>query len=214
MEFRLVSSSNHASPTGALPFLIPPSTPGDADSQRPVPSNKLEKYALHKGSRRVPEVSVSRLDAYQALLDHRIRNAWLYALYLSGPNSDLLHRLYVGPVSASKPVQATVLYQLRQAAEAEILHSIGATRVPSEALYTGAEQAFEALAAALGTDDWFFANTGPGLFDTAVFAYTHLLLDEELGWVDTRLRDALLQFPALVEHRNRLYDKCWGKNNA
>ncbi|KAI0134758.1 putative mitochondrial outer membrane protein [Xylariales sp. AK1849] len=209
VQFQIVPSSNHASPTGALPFLIPPSTAGDADSQVPIPSNKLEQWALDQRSEKVPDVPSLRLEAYQSLLDHRIRNAWLYSLYLSQANSQLLKDLYIAPVSTSWAVQTTVLYQLRRAAEAEILQSAGATVADPSTLYRGAEQAFEALAAALGSDDWFFGNSGPGLFDAALFAYTHLLLDASLKWEDTRLKDALQRNTSLVNHRDRILVKCW-----
>ncbi|KAM0808570.1 hypothetical protein AB5N19_08913 [Seiridium cardinale] len=209
VQFRIVPSTNHASPTGALPFLVPSSTPSDADSQIPVPSNRLERYALDHGADKVPDIDSLRVDAYQSLLDHRIRNAWLHALYLSSANRGLLSHLYVTPLSASILVQTTVRYQLRRAAEAEILQSAGTIRVDPVALYRDAEQAFDALAAALGPSDWFFGNSGPGLFDAALFAYTHLLLDDSLPWADTRLTDSLQKFQTLVDHRNRILAKCW-----
>ncbi|KAK6854562.1 hypothetical protein PG990_008029 [Apiospora arundinis] len=212
VEFRITPSSNHASPTGALPFLIPSSDPNDAASQTPIPSNKLERFALERGSEKLADTTGSKLDAYQALLDHRIRNAWLYTLYLSTGNAPLLSQLYVEPCSTSTVVRSTIMHKLRGAAEAEILQSIGAPRVPPTTLYIGAEQAFEALSAGLGSDRWFFGNSRPGLFDAAVFAYTHLLLDDNLAWIDTRLRDSLLKFPALVEHRERLFSRCWGQS--
>ncbi|KAK6089100.1 hypothetical protein SCUP234_00304 [Seiridium cupressi] len=209
VQFRIVPSTNHASPTGALPFLVPSSTPSDADSQIPVPSNRLERYALDHGADKVPDIDSLRVDAYQSLLDHRIRNAWLHALYLSSANRRLLSHLYVTPLSASMLVQTTVRYQLRRAAEAEILQSAGTTSVDPVALYRDTEQAFDALAAALGSSDWFFGNSGPGLFDAALFAYTHLLLDDSLPWADTRLTDSLQKFQTLVDHRNRILAKCW-----
>ena len=48
-------------------------------------------------------------------------------------------------------------------------------------IYSEAEKAFEALSFLLGDDEWFFGSVKPGLFDAAVFAYTHLLLDDGLG---------------------------------
>ncbi|KAI0171311.1 hypothetical protein BJ166DRAFT_589385 [Pestalotiopsis sp. NC0098] len=214
VEFRLISSTNHASPTGALPFLITPSTPSDFGSQVPVPSNKLERYALDHGAQKVPDVDTLRLEAYQSLLDHRIRNAWLYALYLSPANSSLLSKLYVAPVSATGLVQITVRYQLQRAAEAEILQSVGTVKVDPAVLYRDAEQAFDALSAALGSGDWFFGNSGPGLFDATLFAFTHLLLDESLPWADTCLGDLLRNFENLVGHRDRILAKCWPELGA
>ncbi|KAK8098490.1 mitochondrial outer membrane protein [Apiospora kogelbergensis] len=130
VQFRIASSNNHASPTGALPFLIPSSSPSDAASQTPIPSNRLERFALEQGSEKLADAAGSKLDAYQALLDHRIRNAWLYTLYLSPGNASLLSQLYVEPCSTSTVVRTTILHKLRRAAEAEILQSIGAPRVP------------------------------------------------------------------------------------
>lgn len=179
-----------------------------------MPSNKLETYALDHGSHRVPDVPGLRVEAYQSLLDHRIRNAWLYALYLSPANAQLLARLYVNPTSANGIVRASTVFQLRRAAEAEILQSVGAPRADAAAVYKDAEQAFEALETALGSGPWFFGNSGPGLFDAAVFAYTHLLLDESLGWTDARLSGSLRRFPKLVEHRNQLLDRCWPENGG
>lgn len=197
-----------------MPFLITPSTPSDFGSQVPVPSNKLERYALDHGAQKVPDVDTLRLEAYQSLLDHRIRNAWLYALYLSPANSSLLSKLYVAPVSATGLVQITVRYQLQRAAEAEILQSVGTVKVDPAVLYRDAEQAFDALSAALGSGDWFFGNFGPGLFDAALFAFTHLLLDESLPWADTRLGDSLRKFENLVGHRDRILAKCWPELGA
>ena len=73
-------------------------------------------------------------------------------------------------------------------------------------MYNQAEEAFAALDTLLAKDDWFFGTSGPGLFDASVFAYTHLLLDDELakGWADTRLRDALRSRPGLIMHRDRI----------
>lgn len=52
-----------------------------------------------------------------------MRDAWLYALYLSPPNERVLRRWYVDPVSRSAPVRDTVLRQLRAAVRAEIAKS-------------------------------------------------------------------------------------------
>jgi metaxin len=81
IQHRLLSSSNHASPTGVLPFLLP-AFHGPQSSQEPplpVPSNKLVKFASENGSK-VKEPPSTRYEAYQSLLDHRIRNAWVRAI--------------------------------------------------------------------------------------------------------------------------------------
>ncbi|KAH8670903.1 hypothetical protein BX600DRAFT_457788 [Xylariales sp. PMI_506] len=209
VEFRIVPSTNHASPTGALPFLIPPSSPSDPDSQIPIPSGKLEQWVLAHAAISITDVASSKVDAYQTLLDYRIRSAWLHALYLSPANSKLLTELYIAPASATKLVQTTIFYQLRSAAEAQILQATGATRVNPATLYDKAQQAFEALATALGSNEWFFGNSEPGVFDAAVFSYTHLLLDSSLNWEDARLTRSLEQSPSLIAHRNRILARCW-----
>jgi metaxin len=71
-------------------------------------------------------------------------------------------------------------------------------------LYSEADKAFEALSILLNSSSWFFGNKGPGLFDASVFAYTQLLLDESMGWEETRLGRALRRRKNLVEHRHRM----------
>ncbi|KAL7623067.1 hypothetical protein AAE478_006746 [Parahypoxylon ruwenzoriense] len=213
VEFRVVPSSNHASPTGALPFLLPASSPSNSAAHAPIPSSKLEEYAAGNGTSKVPDVPSLKLEAYESLLDYRIRNAWLHSLYLSRPNSALLSHLYVTPFSRSQIVRATILYKLRDAAEAEILRSMGTRVVDPRALYKGAKEAFEALSIVLGSEDWFFGSPEPSLFDATVFAYTHLLLHDGLAWEDQRLTDIVKEFPNLVEHGDRIWQRCWGPNS-
>ena len=101
-------------------------------------------------------------------------------------------------------MRLTIARELRFAAEKE-LHKFSAI-INAESLYNQAEEAFAALDTLLGQDKWFFGASRPGLFDASVFAYTHLLLDEELGrgWLDTRLRDALMSRRRLIMHRDRI----------
>ncbi|KAI1091940.1 hypothetical protein F5B19DRAFT_247939 [Rostrohypoxylon terebratum] len=203
VNFQVVSSTNHASPSGALPFLLPPSSP------KPVVSSQLEQYAAEHGTTKVSDVPTPKLEAYESLLDVRIRNAWLFALYLSRANTDLLSRLYITPVSASRVVQATSLYHLRRAAESDILRTLNTPIVNGKTLYEGAREAFEALSTILGDDDWFFGTVQPGLFDAKVFSYTHLLLDDRLVWGDWTLTEIVMEFPNLVAHRDRILESCW-----
>ncbi|KAI2601726.1 hypothetical protein GGR54DRAFT_645616 [Hypoxylon sp. NC1633] len=208
VDFRVLPSTNHASPTGALPFLLPPSDPTSA-AYPPIPSNKLEQYAAENGTSKVSEVRDLKLEAYESLLDHRIRTAWLYSLYLARSNSSLISHLYVTPVSRSQVVRTTILYQLRNAAEAEILRSMGMSVVDSRALYDGAREAFGAISTLLGSRPWVFGTSEPSLFDATLFSYTHPLLDDRLAWEDRRLVEIVKEFPNLVEHRNRILQKCW-----
>jgi len=263
-NLKLSSSNNHASPNGALPFLIPGPSGGSGSSSSTapppvaspsiVPSNKLEQFALtHAQSHSGPSISDiptsqnHRLESYTALLDHAIRNAWLYTLYLDPANTSLLRHWYILPTSNSSVVQTATLYQLRAAAEAEIIKSAGGgvqstlqavysqasgsagrediSQRESNKIYTEARRAFAAIAACLEQtatqSGWFFGTKDPGVFDAAVFAYTYLILldpaasagadsGSEVSWGDGTLADIVREFPALVRHRDRVHERCWG----
>lgn len=210
IDFHVRSSNNHASPTGALPFLLPPSTPSNPRPQKPIGSSKLEQYGLDNGKSKLADNLGSRLDAYESLLDHRIRNAWLYTLYLSPANVGLLAHLYINTATTSWPVRAMLAYQLRNAAEREILRSTARDAIDPAALYRGSTEAWKALDAVLGDDSWFFGSEVPGLFDATVFSYTYLILHDGLEWGNSRLRGILTQFPRLLSHRDRVFQRCWG----
>jgi len=130
----------------------------------------------------------------------------LYSLYLT-PNFDsIIAPLYINSTSTTPFVRLAVAHELRTAAQTELLkhHTI----INPSTIYTEAEEAFRDLANKLGKDRWFFGEANPGLFDAAVFAYTHLLLDQDLGvgWQDKRLQRAVNMHDNLVQHRNRIWD--------
>ena len=138
-----------------------------------------------------------------SLIDHVIRNAWLHYLYLDQANfRAVAWPVYVEQTSSNVLVQQATARQLRSAAQDELLKT-SALIDPGE-LYRRAEEAFNALATLLGDGEYFFGAGQPGLFDASLFAYTHLLLDQGLGWQATNLMDALAKHDNLVEHRNRL----------
>ncbi|KAF2489644.1 hypothetical protein BU16DRAFT_471240 [Lophium mytilinum] len=203
VDFLLVASNNHASPSGALPFLLP-STHDAGKSVSPIPSAKLQKWALEKGSRKVEEPDDMRYEAYLSLLDHRIRRAWLYTLYLTPNFTSIAEPLYVLPISTNAMVRLTTTYELRKAAETELLKH--AAVIDAQTLYKEAEEALGALETMLSDKKWFFGAKEPGLFDASVFAYTHLLLDAYLGngWAEPRLRNSVLAHKKLVAHRDRI----------
>ncbi|KAF4809694.1 Metaxin-1 [Colletotrichum siamense] len=211
VHFRTCPSTNHASPSGALPYLQPsiPSRPISAGS-------RLETWALSQNpsSKQPPPPTASRLQAYEALLDTRIRTAWLHALYLSLANAPLLSRLYIDPASTNSIVRLTLRHQTTSAAEALVLRTTRTAVVDPSRIYADARDAFKALATLLdesgsGGTGWFFGAEEPTLFDASVFAYTNLLLDEQFGWVDCRLVELVKEFPALVKHRKRLLKMCF-----
>ena len=100
IPFVIVPSNNHASPSGALPFLLPSTACPSTSSNPPIPSSRLQRWTRElttfgenhvqgkEGSNQDSEESKKgtasrnastdmRYEAYLALLDHRIRNAYV-----------------------------------------------------------------------------------------------------------------------------------------
>ncbi|KAL1998491.1 hypothetical protein VTN02DRAFT_6080 [Thermoascus thermophilus] len=205
IDFQLVPSNNHASPTGALPYLLPALPAG---ALTPIPSNKLQKWAIEQVHCEEEQQMSVRWDVYASLLDHRIRNAWLYTLYLDNDNfTAVARRLYIDPSTSSPLVRAALASQLQQAARAELL-KYSPAYIDVADLEAEADNAFASLSTLLGDDVYFFDRAHPGLFDASVFAYTHLILDEAgMGWKRNPLARRLRQYGNLVRHRDRLLEK-------
>ncbi|KAH6609501.1 hypothetical protein Trco_002847 [Trichoderma cornu-damae] len=215
VEVDLVPSNNHASPSGALPFLLPPTPPGPpsaggggAKATAPLTGSKIERYANDHSSRDMAASSPpSRVEAYEALLSQGLRPAWLYTLYLDPSHAALLKTLYLPP---SPILQLPSLHTLRNAATSEILKTTRRAVVSPLRLISDATDALRSLSALLSSDEWFFGRPEPALFDAEVFAYTYLILDQAFGWADgNALARCLAKFDNLVAHRRRLYDRCW-----
>ncbi|MCJ1281437.1 hypothetical protein MMC26_000756 [Xylographa opegraphella] len=205
LDFRTVASSNHASPTGALPFLMPASSSnpqGEASGHTlVVPSSKLQKWTREKGLTQ-EEPDSMRYEAYTSLLDHRIRRAWLYTLYLVPQHfHSIAAPLYIYPSTLSPPARFALSRALQAAALAELLSTL--STVSPDSLISEADEAFGALSTILGNDDWFFRSKEPGLFDASVFAYTYLLLDG-MKWEEGTLEKMLRVYGNLVEHKDRI----------
>jgi metaxin len=144
-----------------------------------------------------------RQEAYTALIDHNIRSAWLYYLYLDQDNfRAVAWPMYVESTSSNLAVRWSIGYQLQTAAREELLKTN--TIVDGHELYKTAEDAFRALSTLLGEDKFFFGQTTPGLFDASLFAYTQIILDEGVQWRTTTLKTQLQQYDNLVRHRNQL----------
>ncbi|KAJ5082445.1 hypothetical protein N7532_011488 [Penicillium argentinense] len=200
IDFEVTPSNNHASPTGSLPFLIPAQPVEIADA---IPSHKLQKWAIEQVHCEEEQQLNLRFEVYASLLDHRIRNAWLYMLYLNDHNFEAVaQRLYVEPATSNTIVRTALAVQLKQAARDELLRTSKYIDVAD--LEGDAVNAFEALSSLLGDDDHFFGRPNPGLFDASVFAYTHLILDEGMGWKQNRLAPLLREHQNLVQHREKL----------
>lgn len=204
VRVRTVASNNHASPTGVLPFVTPAMSSDSISSPQPIPSNRIMKWATEQVGAKEKPTSM-RYEAYVSLIDHRLRNAWLFTLYLDELNSEAVaKRIYIDPTSSNTLVRMVSHHQLQQAARDELLKSRSYIR--EDELYTEAGTGFVALSTLLGDDDHFFGNDKPTLFDASLFAYTHLLLDEAMNWQNTRLRDCLKENQNLVQHRQRLLE--------
>ncbi|OJD16431.1 hypothetical protein AJ78_03418 [Emergomyces pasteurianus Ep9510] len=207
IAFETVASNNHASPTGALPFLLPApsSAASSGDPLAPIHSSKIQKWAIEQFHAEEEQQLGMRFDVYSSLLDHRIRNAWLYMFYLDSENfNNIGKKLYIDP-STSNPLVRTILaHQLQQAARSELLKY--SPCIDPDDLEAEANSALQALSSLLGDNNQFFGSKGPGLFDASVFAYTHLLLDEHLNWKQNFLGRYLRRYPNLVHHRQRILD--------
>lgn len=101
-------------------------------------------------------------------------------------------------------MRATIAQQLRSAAAEELSKHTAAIDV--ESVYNDAENAFAALSTLLDESDYFFGAGEPSLFDASVFAYTHLLLDEGMGWKEDRMTRGLEKYHNLVQHQERILE--------
>jgi len=137
------------------------------------------------------------------LIDHTIRSAWLYYLYLDEDNFQAVAApMYVASASASYVVRRSLAHQLQNAAREELLKTN--TIIDGQELYAKAEGAFQSLSTLLSDHKFFFGQTTPGLFDASLFAYTQIILDDSLEWKTPVLKVMLQRHANLVQHRARL----------
>ncbi|KAF3912590.1 Metaxin-3 [Orbilia brochopaga] len=207
VDFRTEPSNNHASPSGALPFLVVEPTVRSQPSQT-VPVSKLARWIEDNAASSVNTVDEEAPDyrAFSSLLDTSVRDAWLYAMYV---DTETLHAVTVPKYTATTPlwpVSAVTAAQTRHAALASIRNS---TSTPSAAITTGrtlyarADEAWAALSTLLGTDRWFFGARDAGLFDASVFAYVHLILAAES---DSGSSSIVAELVAGVRRHNNLLE--------
>lgn len=208
VPFSTQSSNNHASPTGALPFLLPAAKSKRDPLPQAISSAKIQRWAETQGARE--EKIDPTLDAYTSLIDQNIRNAWLYHMYLCPGNFDsVAKRLYVETASSNPLVQKTLAHQLQTAAQDQLLRTW--SFIDSDEVYEQADAAFTALSTLLGKEDYFSKVKSPGLFDASLVAYTHLIFnfgDESIRnwpkWNDQRLWTIFSRHETLVMHRERV----------
>jgi metaxin len=78
VAYQVVPSSNHASPSGMLPFLQPAATARDmSNAPDAVTSNKLRKWAQAQSPASVEESEDLRYEAYASLVSNALRKAWV-----------------------------------------------------------------------------------------------------------------------------------------
>jgi metaxin len=139
--------------------------------------------------------------------------------------------LYIHPSSSSRGVRATLLYQLRRAAAEQIATGAGSGKIVSlapvasvegideDAVYRSAGEALAALASLLGESGtgWFFGRERPGVFDAALFSYTHLMMEymprEGPAGEGERVALGRMVLDAgdgeLARHRERMLEAAW-----
>lgn len=108
----------------------------------------------------------------------------------------------MNPITSSSVVRRALSFQLQQAARDVLLKT--ANYIDVSELEAEADKAFQALSTLLGSGEYFFDRPNPGLLDASVFAYTYLILDENMGWKQDRLGRLLTKYDNLVQHRERL----------
>ncbi|ELR02857.1 hypothetical protein GMDG_05790 [Pseudogymnoascus destructans 20631-21] len=115
------NSTNHASPTGALPFLLPPtSSPLLPAALLPVGAGQILSYATKAGHPLPARPAHPKAKVYASLIDDAIRPAWLHAVYLTPANAHLPTRLYLAPATSSWLVQTYQGISLRRAASEQL----------------------------------------------------------------------------------------------
>lgn len=205
IEFSTFASNNHASPSGSLPFLLPMTSSNEIPTS-PLTTGKIPRWTSQQTMQEEDHLSMEH-EAYMALIDQNLRNAWLYHLYLEPSNFDNVARpLYITTTSSNMFVQMAIAFQLRDAAQSELLKSRNI--IDKDEIFAAATKAFRALSVLLGSNEFFSDNGRPNLFDASVFAYTHLLMDESLPWGDSTLSDILKRHLVLIDHRERLLNIC------
>lgn len=101
-------------------------------------------------------------------------------------------------------MRTALAYQLQDAARSQLQQKN--PYVDADDILAEAENAFDALSYLLGDKQYFFNDSTPCFFDAGVFSYTHLILDETLGWKHNPLATVIKRYNNLVQHRQRLLE--------
>lgn len=214
IEFKTISSNNHASPSGALPFIQPAFRQNESRSL-PIRSTKIPRWVEEITKQTLEDVQLS-LAIYQPLIDSSIRNAWLYHLYLIPSNFERVAiPIYIHSQSSSSAIRTKSARDLRIAAEESIMKT--RTQIDAQELFDVADAAFKSLSTNLGSNTYFSGTNTPNEVDFSLFAYTHPLhnlMSGEISWQDTRLIDVLNQYQNLIQHLQRIEQICLSKSSG
>ncbi|KAI5793085.1 hypothetical protein EDC01DRAFT_83208 [Geopyxis carbonaria] len=212
IAYKTVSSNNHASPSGALPFLIPASNSTNIIPE-PIPTNKLVQWAEDSGwAPRGSESNDPDVQAFLALVNTRVRDAWLYALYIEPHNFKALARIQYRSTAVS--LVNHILSNEYQTAAMNELYKFSSGVINAADIYADAESAFTALATVLGDSRWMFGAKAPGLFDATVFGYTHLILNLSWNKQEEHLLRMVRKHQNLVDHERRIWKLCFSKSQV
>ncbi|EPS45244.1 hypothetical protein H072_769 [Dactylellina haptotyla CBS 200.50] len=214
--FCIESSSNHASPTGSLPFLIAEAAPIAGSSERhlpkTIPVSKLAQWVEDNAPGSVNQTNPDTPDyrAFTSLIDTSIRQAWLYALYIDSTNFKAQTKPRYTYSTPIWPVNYFLGLQMRQAALDNLKINTEVSKITGRMIYLRAKEAWAALGALLGGQKWFFGAQDAGIFDASVFAYTHLILNQDLEGSGQDLRAGLETHANLVNHERRIRSTWFG----
>ncbi|KAK4200711.1 hypothetical protein QBC40DRAFT_339645 [Triangularia verruculosa] len=217
IPFLTSPSSNHASPTGSLPFLLPPRT---TTSPHPIPSSSFPAYISRSTNNPHPPPPTPREEAYLSLLTP-LRLAYLHTLYLTPPYSPLLKKFYISSSTTSFLLGTILQSQLSTAASAAVLQDLnlhpqsGPGAIDLDNLYAEAAEALQSLATLLqeSPTGWFFGRERPGEFDAGLYGYVGLIM-EYMDTPEAKLGGLVRQAGGegvLVRWWGRIRREAWGE---
>jgi metaxin len=131
----------------------------------------------------------------------------MYAIYLEPSNFEMLTKHMYCATSAPL-VNSLLSTGFQQQAAKELQKYWNSIIVSADDVYADAEAAFASLDCILGTNDWFFNASSPGLFDATLFGYTHLILTMRWHEKEATLERMVRKHRNLVEHEMRLRKHC------
>lgn len=130
----------------------------------------------------------------------------LFHMYLTPNFERFTIPCYVDPQSSSSFVRAICAWDLRKAAETELLKHY--SKIDQQSLYNEAREAFQALNQYCAENTKGNAGSKPTVLDATLFAYTDLLWCIEYEcWADSELIDILMNNEAILNAYDALDEK-------